>query len=154
MKKLKDNLTGRTFGRLTVLAPIDVKVDRGRTLYESRCECGKTIITRRDNLLSGDTRSCGCLKLEITKERTSRMRSVNLKNGTNTGRIKDNSIQRNNTSGVRGVSWHKKSGKWTVRIQAAGKSISLGYTSNLEEAKQMRKEAEEKYFKPLLDNKD
>lgn len=154
MKKLKDNLTGRTFGRLTVLAPIDVIVDRGRTLYECRCECGKTVITRRDNLLSGDTRSCGCLKFEITKERTPRMRSVNLKNGTNTGRIKDNSIQRNNTSGVRGVSLHKKAGKWSVRIQVSGRAISLGYTSDLEEAKQMRKEAEEKYFKPLLDNKD
>ena len=154
MKKLKDNLTGRTFGRLTVLAPIDVKLQYGRTLYECRCECGKTIITRRDSLLSGDTKSCGCLKNDITTERTPKMRSVNLKHGTNTGRIKDNSIQRNNTSGVRGVSWHKKAGKWSVRIHVAGKAISLGYTSDLEEAKQIRKEAEEKYFNPLLDNKD
>ena len=154
MKKLKDNLTGRTFGRLTVLAPVDLKLDHGKTLYECRCECGKTIITRRDSLLSGDTKSCGCLKNDITTERAPKMRAVNLKHGTNTGRIKDNSIPRNNTSGVRGVSWHKKAGKWAVRIHVAGKAISLGYTSDLEEAKQIRKEAEEKYFKPLLDNKD
>lgn len=41
--------------------------------------------------------------------------------------------------------------KYRVRIHFKNKSIALGCYKTLKEAKEARKEAEEKYFKPILD---
>lgn len=56
-------LTGRAFGRLTVLGPA-AKV-RHRTAWLCRCECGvvKTILTVY--LTAGETKSCGCLHRDL-----------------------------------------------------------------------------------------
>lgn len=53
------DLTGRTFGALTVLGPAG-RAFRGRHLvYECRCDCGVTLDVRGHNLASGRTASCG-----------------------------------------------------------------------------------------------
>jgi hypothetical protein len=44
------------------------------------------------------------------------------------------SIQSNNSTGVRGVSFHKASGRYHARIQRNGKVESLGYFGTVEEA--------------------
>jgi predicted SprT family Zn-dependent metalloprotease len=50
---------GSTFGRLTVTGVH--KRDRlGLYHYHCQCECGKTTTVRADNLISGNTSSCGC----------------------------------------------------------------------------------------------
>lgn len=54
---------------------------------------------------------------------------------------------KNNTSGVKGVKWNKNRQKWQVQINHNKKRIHLGLYSDLEEAKQVRLQAEEKYFK-------
>jgi HNH endonuclease/AP2 domain len=51
----------------------------------------------------------------------------------------------NNTSGVMGVSWHKKQQKWSARIMVNKKPIQLGSFEDKEEAIKVRKEAEQKY---------
>lgn len=61
MTKYQD-LTGRTFGRLTVVERAGSQ--DGRALWLCRCECGKTTITSTNRLNSGNTKSCGCLFLE------------------------------------------------------------------------------------------
>jgi hypothetical protein len=43
-------------------------------------------------------------------------------------------IGKNNTSGFKGVSWHKAVGKWTTAIRAGGKLVHLGYFVTAEEA--------------------
>lgn len=63
MGAIKD-LTGRVFERLTVVKL--VKTEKGHTHWECICECGKTSISTSCNLIRGNTRSCGCLKLETT----------------------------------------------------------------------------------------
>ncbi|MBM4762694.1 AP2 domain-containing protein [Bacillus sp. B15-48] len=57
----------------------------------------------------------------------------------------------NNKTGYTGVRWAKQSNKWHAYIGFRGKQISLGYYSNKEDAIAARKEAEEKYHKPVLD---
>ncbi len=57
---IKD-LTGRKFGRLTVLEPLPER-QYGQTVWLCRCECGRNAKVSRKNLVSGNTRSCGCLK--------------------------------------------------------------------------------------------
>lgn len=52
---------------------------------------------------------------------------------------------KNNNSGVCGVQWHKKSGKWMARIRCDGVVHYLGIYSTLDEASAARKEAEVKY---------
>ena len=52
----------------------------------------------------------------------------------------------NNTSGVKGVTWDKRTGKWRVRITINKVTHELGFFDELEEATKVRKEAEEKYF--------
>lgn len=60
MAKFKD-LTGREFGRLTVLE-LARKTANGNTRWLCECECGNTNIVQSSNLNNGHTRSCGCLK--------------------------------------------------------------------------------------------
>ena len=55
-------------------------------------------------------------------------------------------LKKNNTSGVRGVNFNKRTGKWMVRLWVDGKRKSFGYFYDLEEAINARKEAEIKYL--------
>lgn len=68
ISKPKIDLTGKKFGRLTVL-----EFDSGLTEERKRltgraeiywrvqCECGTVFSTRRQSLIQGGTKSCGCL---------------------------------------------------------------------------------------------
>ena len=47
-------------------------------------------------------------------------------------------LQRNNTSGVKGVVFDKRLNKWKATLMLDGISIHLGYFDNLEDAKQAR----------------
>lgn len=55
------NLTGQTFGRLTVIEPAG-KNARGSRLWRLLCECGGMVVTTTYELNRGSVRSCGCLK--------------------------------------------------------------------------------------------
>jgi hypothetical protein len=58
-----DDLTGRRFGRLTVIARLD-----GRPIpWACKCDCGAETTVRADHLRSGAIRSCGCLRNETSK---------------------------------------------------------------------------------------
>jgi len=62
------------------------------------------------------------------------------------------SLSTRNTTGYKGI-YRKHSGtkKWRAMIRINGKDIYLGDYENIEDAIQARKEAEDKYFKPLFD---
>jgi hypothetical protein len=47
-----------------------------------------------------------------------------------------------NTSGIMGVAWYKRVGKWYANIHVAGKHISLGYFDSLLDACAARKSKE------------
>ena len=50
------------------------------------------------------------------------------------------------TTGVKGVSWHPGSGKWSAQIGHNGKKLHLGLFGSIEEASQARKAAEKEHF--------
>lgn len=62
MKKVKNDLTGQRFGRLTVIGVDDR--DTRKTYFYCQCDCGNVKSVRSDSLISGAIRSCGCLKQE------------------------------------------------------------------------------------------
>jgi len=55
------NITGKRFGRLVAVKCVSSD-SRGRTTWECRCDCGKTVDRTMRGLASGDAKSCGCLK--------------------------------------------------------------------------------------------
>lgn len=59
LKQLND-LTGKTFGQLTVLRYAGSK--RKRSQWLCKCTCGKEVVVTQMELIHGDTLSCGCLK--------------------------------------------------------------------------------------------
>ena len=66
-QRLKKDLTGQKFGRLTVLFQTDTQYTKsGRPViaYHCVCDCGREIDVRGQHLLSGNTKSCGCLQRE------------------------------------------------------------------------------------------
>jgi hypothetical protein len=73
MSTLRD-LTGQRFGRLTVL-----RRDRGmrqnrNARWVCLCDCGAFASVMGFNLISCNTKSCGCLRREIAKELMDRHR--------------------------------------------------------------------------------
>ena len=71
MSKIK-NLSGLKFGKLTVMERAEDKRSqngRNHIMYICKCDCGKQVVVKAENLRSGNTKSCGCLSSEKTKER-------------------------------------------------------------------------------------
>lgn len=62
------NLTGRVFGRLTVVRFHDLVGKRRRPSWTCECSCGNEKAVSADNLLNGHTKSCGCLSREICSD--------------------------------------------------------------------------------------
>lgn len=54
-------------------------------------------------------------------------------------------VQKNNTSGHKGVVWCKRSSRWRATVNVNGKGISLGYFRCLEDAINARREGVMKY---------
>lgn len=67
MKKL--DLTGNTYGRLTVLGDDGTRTKSGKVLLNCLCECGNKTYVRADHLKNGSVVSCGCLNNEKKHER-------------------------------------------------------------------------------------
>lgn len=60
-----NDLSGKKFGRLTVITKTEKRRHRS-VIWECKCDCGNITEVASDDLVSGNTRSCGCLQKEIT----------------------------------------------------------------------------------------
>ena len=65
MRKLVNDLTGKKFGKLEVIGVHDT--GSRKTYYVCQCDCGNVKVVRADALISGATKSCGCIKKEQDK---------------------------------------------------------------------------------------
>lgn len=221
MQKVFIDRTGEVFGRLTALKCTQ-KCNKAKgvssTKYLCECECGNTKEVAVNSLVSGATKSCGCLTKEITTKLMTKHGATvgGIKNPTyeswrgmkercsyeghksyekyggsgievckewvnsfstflsdmgerpdaktldridpNLGYYKDNcrwathSTQAYNihkesggTSSRVGISWHKKIGKWQVRLTLDYKEHHIGYFDNEEDAIKAREDAEVYY---------
>lgn len=146
---------GDKFGKLTVIG-------FAGTEAICKCECGnkkrirKTSLTKRKQ----PTRSCGCIQKQIARnigaktitENTKKQIERNVTYNTNFQVITSEKLPTNNKSGVKGVSWDSTRKMWEVYIGLHGKRIHLGRYVDFTEAVKVRKQAEERYYKPLIEN--
>ena len=102
------DLTGRRYGRLLVLGPV-VEADGSIQNWECLCDCGKKVVCYKENLYSGSTRSCGCLRDQQRKDRMKK--ALHFVDGTCIERIASRKNCANNTTGHRGV-YRRGNNRW------------------------------------------
>ena len=67
MGKFRD-LTGQRFGQLTVIERSGSNKHR-RATWRCQCDCGRETVVASNDLINGDTRSCGCFRSKLLIER-------------------------------------------------------------------------------------
>lgn len=137
---IKDTV-GRRFGRLVVLKELGY----GRVLC--RCDCGNVKEINKGHLLNGDIVSCGCKMRGNAIE----ARAPKMYKGTDINKISTATATSRSSTGIRGVSYSTRRGKYRANIGFRGQKFELGYFDTLEEAAKARKAAEERLYKPLIE---
>lgn len=150
--KNRKDLQGQRFGKLVAVRRLDEKKG-SNWMWLCQCDCGQEIKATTNALLSGNTKSCGCKRIEAL-QRTVRQHGtvvnhVRLVDGTCVEKLEHKGLQRNNTSGYTGV--QKRGCKWIAIITFKGKVYHLGSYSNIEDAARARKQAEERLFSTFLE---
>lgn len=140
---------------ITLLEKTDKK-RRGAILWKCKCFCGNIFFAEAYRIKNGEISSCGCKKKVFRKDNFEKARkelSKSFKDGTCLNLIANNKVRKNNKSGVTGISirQNKYSTSYIVRICVQGKNIRIGTFKDIEEAIKARIEAEEKYYKPILE---
>lgn len=73
-------------------------------------------------------------------------RIENLREATQLENAKNKIMAANNTSGYKGVTYHKGNNRWQARIRVNGRLIHLGYHDTAESASTSYREAANRYF--------
>ncbi|MBC2267665.1 hypothetical protein HCB38_07555 [Listeria sp. FSL L7-0083] len=152
---------GMKNNKLTIRADSGKRTKAGQRIVLCQCDCGNTCEVIFAKFNNGYTKSCGCLSLEKKMQKHSSVRSAKvvatmkenniLVENTNIAVISRNTIMSTNKSGVTGVSYDNERNRWIAQITFRGEHKHLGRFIKKEDAIKARKEAEEKYFKPLID---
>lgn len=155
MKTRKDleDLTGERFGELVVLEYEKNKSrEHNQTYWKCKCSCGKICSIGKKHLRDGTTISCGHLRVQSGKDHISnfdKMKTNHQKYNTNLETIRNQKMQPNNTSGVKGVDYHRNRDEWRARVYIGRKEITKWFKTK-EEAVECRNELIEKYYKPKI----
>lgn len=114
--------TGQSTGRQRQVIPMQVAIMKRHKLWKPD--------TQVDHI-----NTCGC-----DNQKNNLRLATRSNQKANTGRY------RNNTSGITGVGWHKKTSKWQASIRVCRKLKYLGIFVHMEDAIAARRRAEIKYF--------
>lgn len=147
------DMTGKRFGKLLVIRNTGKK--KGNSIiWECKCDCGNMIELTQQVLEKGSTKSCGCLKRSIMKEKikenAKEFIEKNYVEGTNIKAIQSIKPLKNNTTGIKGVSYDSSRRKYVAQIEFKGKHYHLGRFDTKEEAGKAYKEAKEKLHNKFL----
>ena len=152
-KESTKDITGKKYGRLTAIEPTEKRF-REYVIWKCKCSCGKEALVSLRNLTNGTTLSCGCLASELASkksaERFADFRENNYIAGTRLDTITNTKLNKNNTTGYKGVYLRKKDDKYVSYIKFQGKRYFLGGHDTKELAYEARKEAEDKLYGDFL----
>lgn len=120
-------------------------------MWLCQCDCGsKPFVAYQHSLVSGQTKSCGCLHKEIVSNLTlPEHTKKQMAEGIERTKYK-RKVRSDNRLGIKGVN-QMEDGRYRAYITVERKYKHLGAFGTVEEATAARKRAEEKYFKPILD---
>ena len=153
---------GKVYGELTVIDELINITEKGSSKrnFICKCSCGTVKAYQYENIKSGNTKSCGCLKSklyiehrkDITIHTKDFLEKDTMEKGTRLSTIATGrEIKKNNTSGKTGVSFNKRTQKWVAYITLKRNQIHLGFFDKKEDAIKARLKAEEEYFVPILE---
>ncbi len=134
-KPLKRDLTGQVFGYLQAIEPVG-KNDRSNIIWRCHCKCGNEVEAPATLLITMNTTSCGCLKIEKFRYANRYVEGTELRSA-----LRDEPISKRAVSGFTGV--RPKGGKWLAQIQYKGVRYNLGTYSRIEDAVKARARAKE-----------
>lgn len=114
-------------------------------VWECKCECGNTCTRTEYTLLQDNIHSCGCYRRSVctinaAKAYKAKAKLLESGNGRGTSLLSKKPPV-NNSSGIQGVVWHKKSKKWRAYINHKRKHIELGSYERFKDAVAVREEA-------------
>lgn len=66
--RAKFSLIGQKFNKLTVISEAGTTSPNNQRVWKCLCDCGNEVFVITKNLRSGNTKSCGCLKKETSKQ--------------------------------------------------------------------------------------
>ena len=142
--------TGMKIGRLLFIEKIGQSKE-GLNIWKCQCDCGNVIEVEYSQVSSQGKASCGCLLSESARksmaENTKKLHRVD---GTCIESMQQQ-ISKNNTSGVKGVTWCKSRRKWVAQIMFKRKHYHLGRFDNIEDAIKARKKAEVEIFGKFIE---
>ncbi|KRM12752.1 hypothetical protein FD16_GL001930 [Paucilactobacillus suebicus DSM 5007 = KCTC 3549] len=146
------DMTGKRFGRLVVIKRAK-NAKNGGARWLCQCDCGSTKVVDGTRLRSGVTKSCGCIRAEMAKERFRKDPKIrqNMRHkeflyspqGIPYSTLKKS--KRNRTGQV-GVSQDQQTGKWFARLMVNNHYVLLKSFTNFDDAVDARKNAEKKYL--------
>ena len=146
MKRI--DLTGKRFGALLVLRPVPRSQNpSGHAGWLVRCDCGNEKIVNAQGLRDGYITSCGCIRKSSSRAKINR--DIGRYNGTVISRLK----KAINSEPARGISSRPLSGGvecYRADIEVQGKRIYLGSFADYESAVAARRNAEKKYYLPII----
>lgn len=143
--KRKVNMTGKIVKDLLFLEPSGYK--NGKVIWKCKClKCGR--ICNRTISKAKEVGTCGNHRDGKTLNENRKKRTQ--VDGTIVQTLTQK-VSKNNTSGIKGVSFDKTRKLWVAQIGFQGKNYSLGKFKKIEDAEKARKDAEDRFFKPIID---
>jgi hypothetical protein len=147
------DLTRRRFGKLIVVALVPERNPRnGNTRWLCQCDCGNQVVVDAQNLKRGTTRSCGCLRREVSRQKmltdTKLAGSRAVENFVNEEGIQYSHLHKSkkNKTGVIGVSFDKSNNMYVARLMLHHEYVLNRAVETFEEAVKLRKQAEQRYL--------
>ncbi len=138
--------TGKTFYELTAVE----RVSGGK--WKFRCTCGNEIICTLATVKIGKIQSCGHILKEKVRERIDKdgENVLEFYDGTMITRLR-NIINSPTVNGIRQFTLASGGYRYSARIILRKKTIHLGSFHDYESAVQARREAEQKYYVPIIE---
>ena len=152
-EELKEKYEGEIINGIKIIEILDVNNKYHAREVKCQCSCGKIFTTFLRHILSGNTTTCGHDTDKNLQKGIELVKEYSVQ-GTNVlSLVSRKSINKNNTSGVKGVS-QIKSGvlkdKYRSYINFKRKQYNLGVYDTLEDAALAREEAEKKFYGNFL----
>ena len=147
------DLTGKRFGKLTAVERSDRYVETksgGRKyLWKCVCDCGEVVYRLPEKLR--DHTNSACDRCGEQSKVAAMVQSAGYAEGTQLKKIASTKAQKTSKSGIRGVFFNNRTGKWRAVLMFQGVNHYLGEYRELADAVKARTDAEALYYGPILE---